>query len=138
MIEHAHDEQRLFVAYYTQGVKVVDYFFHDQGTTDPSDDRLSFRETASFVLPNANTWVAHPFKTVNNADGTRTYTIFASDIERGIDVITYTATPNPMGAPPPAAEAAAIQAGNAGAGLLVLVAALPAAALLRRRRRSRA
>ena len=131
MIEHAHDEQRLFVAYYTQGVKVVDYFFHP-------NNRISFRETASFILPNANTWVAHPFKTVNNADGTRTYTLFASDIERGIDVITYTATPNPLGAPPPAAEAAAIQAGNAGAGLLVLVAALPAAALLRRRRRSRA
>jgi hypothetical protein len=130
MIEHAHDEQRLFVAYYSQGVKVVDYFFHP-------NNRISFRETASFVLPNANTWVAHPFKTVNNADGTRTYTIFASDIERGIDVYSYRNTPNPIGAPPPAEATATVQAGNAGAGLLLLTAALPAAALLRRRRRSR-
>jgi hypothetical protein len=131
MIEHAHDEQRLFVAYYSQGVKVVDYFFHP-------NNRISFRETASFVLPNANTWVAHPFKTVNNGDGTKTYTIFASDIERGIDVYTYRNTPNPIGAPPPAQATATVQAGNAGAGLLVLAAVLPAAALLRRRRRARA
>ncbi len=140
MIEHAHDEQRLFVAYYTQGVKVVDYFFHDQGTSDPSDDRVSFRETASFILPNANTWVAHPFKTVNNADGTKTYYLFASDIARGIDVISYRASPNPMGAPPPAEATATVQAaGLDPAGLLLFgLAALPASAWYRRRRRSRA
>lgn len=132
MIEHAHDEQRLFVAYYSQGVKVVDYFFHP-------NNRISFRETANFILPNANTWVAHAFKTVSNGDGTKTYYIFAGDIERGIDVYSYRNTPNPIGAPPPAAATATatatIQAGNAGAGLLVLAAVLPAAALLRRRRR---
>lgn len=140
MIEHAHDEQRLFVAYYSQGTKVVDYFFHDQGTPTLDDDRISFRETASFVLPGANTWMAHPFKTVNNPDGTRTYYLIANDIQRGIDIFSYTAMPNPIGAPPPAeaTATATIQAGNAGAGLLVLVAVLPAAALLRRRRRSRA
>jgi hypothetical protein len=132
MIEHAHDEQRLFVAYYSQGVKVVDYFFHP-------NNRISFRETANLILPNANTWVAHPFKTVLNGDGTKTYYIFAGDIERGIDVYSYRNTPNPIGAPPPAEAAgtATIQAGSAGAGLLGLVAVLPAAALLRRRRRSR-
>jgi hypothetical protein len=140
MIEHAHDEQRLFVAYYSQGTKVVDYFFHDQGTATLDDDRISFRETASFILPGANTWMAHPFKTVNNPDGTRTYYLIANDIQRGIDIFSYTAMPNPIGAPPPAeaAATATIQAGNAGAGLLVLAAILPAAALLRRRRRSRA
>jgi hypothetical protein len=139
MIEHAHDEQRLFVAYYSQGVKVVDYFFHDQGTPDPSDDRFSFRETANLVLPNANTWVAHPFKTVNNPNGTRTYFLFAGDIERGIDVYSYTNTPNPIGAPPPAQTTATVQAGSLSPGLLLLgLAALPAAAVLRRRRRSRA
>jgi hypothetical protein len=130
MIEHAHDEQRLFVAYYSQGVKVVDYFFHP-------NNRISFRETASFILPNANTWVSHVFKTVNNADGTKTYYLFAGDIERGIDVYSYRNTPNPIGAPPPAEATATVQAGNAGAGLLVLAAALPAAAVLRRRRRPR-
>jgi hypothetical protein len=130
MVEHAHDEQRLFVAYYSQGVKVVDYFFHP-------GNRISFRETASFILPNANTWVAHQFKTVNNGDGTNTYYLLTGDIQRGIDVISYRAAPNPIGAPPPAEATATIQAGNAGAGLLVLLAALPATALLRRRRRSR-
>jgi hypothetical protein len=136
MIEHAHDEQRLFVGYYSQGTKVVDYFIHDQGTPTLDDDRISFRETASFVLPGANTWMSHPFKTVNNPDGTRTYYLIANDIARGIDIMTYTATPNPIGAPPPPAEATAtIQAGNAGGGLLALVAMLPATALLRRRRR---
>jgi hypothetical protein len=139
MIEHAHDEQRLFVAYYTQGIKVVDYFFHDQGTADPSDDRLSFRETASFVLPGANTWVAHPFKTVNNTDGTKTYYLFASDIDRGIDILSYRAAPNPVGAPPPAQTAATVQsAGFDPIGFLLLgIAVLPATAY-RRRRRSRA
>jgi hypothetical protein len=137
MIEHAHDEQRLFVAYYSQGTKVVDYFFHDQGTPTLDDDRISFRETASFVLPGANTWMAHPFKTVNNPDGTRTYYLIANDIQRGIDIFSYTAMPNPIGAPPPAGAAgsATIQAGNAGTGLLLVTAVLPAAALLRRRRR---
>jgi hypothetical protein len=116
-------------------VKVVDYFFHDQGTATLDDDRISFRETASFILPNANTWVAHQFKTVANGDGTNTYYLLTGDIERGIDVISYRAAPNPIGAPPPAEAAATIQAGNAGAGLLVLIAALPAVGAYRRRRR---
>jgi hypothetical protein len=140
MIEHAHNEQRLFVAYYSQGVKVVDYFFHTQGTADPSDDRMSFRETSSFILPNAVTWVAHPFKTVNNADGTKTYFLMAGDIQRGIDVYSYRAAPNPIGAPPPAEATATVQAaGLDSVGMLLLgVAALPATAWYRRRRRFRA
>lgn len=138
MIEHAPQEQRIFAAWYTQGVKVVDYFFQDNGP-GPADDRLSFRETSAFQLPGANTWMANPFKIVDNPNGTRTYFLVAGDIDRGLDVYSYTNTPNPIGAPPPPAQATAtIQAGSVGWGLLVLLAVLPAAAMLRRRRRSRA
>lgn len=135
MIEHAHNEQRIFAAWYTQGVKVIDYFFHENGP-GPADDRISFRETAHFQLPNANTWMSHPFKTINLPDGRRTYFLYAGDINRGFDVYTYTNVPNPIGAPPPPTVQAA---GFDPLGLLLVgVGVLPASAWYRRRRRSRA
>lgn len=81
--------------------------------------------------------MAHPFKTVDNPNGTRTYYLFASDIERGIDVITYTYLPNPIGAPPPAQTTGTVQAAGLDPIGLVLfaVAGIPAATRYRRRRR---
>ena len=96
VMEHIEGEQRLVVAWYSQGIKIVDYFIGNDGT-------FTWRETASFVLPSAQTWAAEDFKIVENDDGTNTYFIAASDITRGIDVVSWTGEPNPIGAPPPAA-----------------------------------
>jgi hypothetical protein len=126
VIEQVPNEQRLIVAYYSQGTKIVDYFVDASG-------HVEFRETSSFTLPNANTWSAEDFKIVNNADGTRTYYLAADDIHRGIDVISWTGKPNPMGAQAPAGSS---QTSAANLGLLGIAAlVLPAAALIGRRRR---
>lgn len=91
-------EQRFFISWYSQGTKVVDYFFDSKG-------RVVFRETASFVPEGTNQWAVQPFKVVRNDDGTKTYHLVASDIARGIDVFSWTAPPNPNGTRPPAAAA---------------------------------
>lgn len=88
-------EQRFFISWYSQGTKIVDYFFDANG-------RVAFRETASYVPEGANQWVVQPFKIVRNDDGTKTYYLAASDISRGIDVFTWTGPPNLNGTPPPA------------------------------------
>jgi hypothetical protein len=126
VIEQIPGEQRFVAAYYTQGIKIVDYFVD-------ADGHLQFREASSFTLPNANTWAAEQFKIENNADGTRTYSIAADDIHRGIDVVRWTGRPNPIGAPAPAA---ASTGGSTNLGLLAAAALiLPGAAALGRRRR---
>jgi hypothetical protein len=130
VIEQIPGEQRFVAAYYTQGLKIVDYFVDKQG-------RLQFREAASFTLPNANTWAAEQFKIVKNRDGTRTYSIAADDIHRGIDVVKWTGRPNPMGAqaPPASSSATVTNLGLVGAAVLLLPGA--AAAGRRRRRTAR-
>jgi hypothetical protein len=125
VIEKIPGEQRLVVAYYSQGTKILDYWVDAEG-------EFHFRETASMVLPGANTWATEDFKIVDNPDGTRTYFFAASDIQRGIDVFSWTGPTNPIGSAPPAART---QTRALGAGLLGLAAlALPLAARLRRRR----
>jgi hypothetical protein len=128
VIEQVPGEQRFVAAYYTQGIKIVDYFVDAQG-------HLQFRERASFTLPNANTWAAEQFKIVDNADGTKTYFIAADDIHRGIDVVRWTGPPNPVGAAAPAASSGATATN---VGLLAAAALmLPGAAAVGRRRRRR-
>lgn len=116
-------EQRFIAAYYTQGIKVVDYFVDDRG-------RLQFEERASFTLPRANTWTAESFEVRRNDDGTRTYFMAVNDIERGIDVVSWTGRPNRMGAAPPPAPRDMTDAS-----LLSGAVALIGGALLYRRRR---
>jgi hypothetical protein len=128
VLEHVPGEQRLIAAYYSQGIKIVDYFVDAQG-------HLEFRETSSFTLPNANTWAAEDFKIVDNPDGTRTYFMAADDIHRGIDVVSWTGRPNPIGAQAPSSAAGA-SATNLG--LLGLAALLLPTAKVVGRRRSRA
>lgn len=88
-------EQRFVISWYTQGTKIVDYFFDANG-------RVVFKEVASYVPEGANQWAVQPFKIKRNADGTRTYNFVASDIARGIEVFSWTGPPNPKGTPPPA------------------------------------
>ena len=128
VIEQIPGEQRFIAAYYTQGIKIVDYFVDKRGNVD-------YREVASFTLPNANTWAAEDFKIVDNKDGTRTYFMAADDIHRGIDVVSWTGRPNRAGAVAPPVSAS--DAGTQNLGLLVIaLVVLPAAAVLGRRRRS--
>jgi hypothetical protein len=126
VIEHVPGEQRFIAAYYSQGIKIVDYFVDAQG-------HVQFRETSSFTLPNANTWAAEDFKIVDNADGTRTYFIAADDIHRGIDALSWTGRPNPNGAFAPTSSSTTTAMNVGLLGLAVLL--LPAAAALGRRRR---
>ena len=123
VIEQVPGEQRLIAAYYTQGIKIVDYFVDDAG-------HIQFVERSSFTLPRANTWAAEDFKIRRNADGTRTYYIAVDDIHRGIDVVSWTGDPNPVGAEPPESSENLTNAGLAGASAVLLVAA----ACYRRRR----
>jgi hypothetical protein len=128
VIEQVPGEQRFIAAYYSQGIKIVDYFVDGAG-------HLQFRETSSFTLPNANTWAAEDFKVTNHADGTRTYFIAANDIHRGIDIISWRGQPNPIGAtaPPGSSTTSLMNFGLLGAAALLL----PAAAALGRRLRGR-
>jgi len=96
VMEQLKGEQRFTIAWYSQGTKIVDWFVDSQG-------RWTFREIASVVPqnPSANTWTSIPFKTVKNDDGTVTYYFMASDINRGIDIFSWTGPRNPLGSPPP-------------------------------------
>ena len=126
VIEHVPGEQRLIAAYYSQGIKIVDYYVDDQGD-------LQFEERASYTLPNANTWAAEDFKIKDNADGTRTYFIATDDIHRGIDVLSWTGSPNPVGATAPPSNEVLVGSSLVGASVL----ALAGASALRRRRLER-
>ena len=95
VIEHVPtDEARVAVAYYDGGTKILDYMVD-------ADGKWSFKETASYRLPGANTWASEVFKTQDNPDGTRTYffvgTGFAlgEGTARGIDVFSWTGPTNP-------------------------------------------
>lgn len=123
VIEEILGEQRFSVAYYTQGAKILDWWVNEEG-------EFTFQETASIILPNANVWTVSPFMIEDHGDGTKTYYMVASDINRGIDILTWTGPSNPLGTPPPASSAA----GPADLGLLMLgLFSLPA--LVRARRR---
>lgn len=89
VIEQAPGEQRIFAAWYSQGIKIVDYKIDAAGA-------WTFEEVGYLTLPGAQTWTAEFFKIVDNADGTRTYYVMTSDIGRGIDVVSFTAKPNPL------------------------------------------
>lgn len=120
VIEHVAGEQRLIVAYYSQGIKIVDYFVDGRGN-------IQFYERASFTLPNTNVWAAEDFKIRRNADGTRTYFIAANDIHRGIDIVSWTGKPNLTGAAaPPAAgvDSTTVNAGLVGVSALAFTAAI--------------
>jgi hypothetical protein len=89
-------QNRIFMGWYTQGTRVVDFVEHPNGT-------VSFQEAGWFIPESANTWVSHVFKTRENADGTWTYWGATGDFFLGgagrsaIDVyeVTLPAPPTP-------------------------------------------
>jgi len=126
VMELIPDENRFIAAYYTQGIKIVDWYVDEEG-------HVEFVERASLTMPNANTWVAEDFEIVDHGDGTRTYYLAADDIHRGIDVVSWTGPTHAAASGPPESTDGGLLLGNVG--LLSLgFLLLPAAALYGRRR----
>jgi hypothetical protein len=59
-------QNRIFMAWYSQGTQVVDYVENANGTID-------FKPTGWFIPEGANEWVSAVFKAERNADGSYTY-----------------------------------------------------------------
>ena len=91
-------QNRIFMGWYTQGTRVIDFAEHADGT-------VSFNEAGWFIPENANTWVSHVFKVRANPDGTFTDWGATGDFFLGaagrsaIDVyeVTLPAPPKPAG-----------------------------------------
>jgi hypothetical protein len=88
VIEQIPDEQRIIAAWYTQGVKVLDYEINDEG-------QFEFTEVASYAYVPNDIWAAEVFKIEDDGDN-RTYYFLSNDITRGLDVFSWT---GPRGAP---------------------------------------
>jgi hypothetical protein len=93
VIEQIPDEQRIIAAWYSQGVKILDYFIDDQG-------RFAFQETAGYAYQPNDIWVGEVFKIKDNEDGTRTYWFASNDIIRGVDVFSWTGPTNKFASAP--------------------------------------
>ena len=65
-------QNRIFMAWYSQGTRVLDYVEHPDGT-------FEWREAAYFIPENADEWVSQVYRVDENADGTFTYYGVAAD-----------------------------------------------------------
>jgi hypothetical protein len=91
-------QNRIFMAWYSQGTQVVDFVEHRNG-------RVEFSERAFFIPTNANEWVSAVFKMTRNSNGTYTYWGATGDFNLGtagrnaIDIykVTLPAPPKPLG-----------------------------------------
>ncbi len=93
-------QNRIFMAWYSQGTRVVDFTENPDGTID-------FETAAYFVPENANEWTSHVFKVETNPDGSFTYWGAAADFaladagRNAVDIykVTLPAPPKPSGEP---------------------------------------
>ncbi|HEX2086289.1 MAG TPA: hypothetical protein VHF89_11450, partial [Solirubrobacteraceae bacterium] len=93
-------QNRIFMAWYSQGTQVVDF-------TENPDGTVTLEETGWFIPQNANQWVSAIFKAQENPDGTFTYWGAAADFSLGesgrnsIDIyrVTLPAPPKPADGP---------------------------------------
>jgi hypothetical protein len=91
-------QNRIFMAWYSQGTQVVDFVEHPDGS-------VQFIERAFFIPTQANEWVSAVFKVKKNWNGTYTYWGATGDFglvtagRSGIDVykVTLPAPPKPFG-----------------------------------------
>ena len=94
-------QNRIFMAWYSQGTQVIDY-------TENADGTLDFKEAGWFIPGNANEWTSAVFKVQPNPNGTFTYWGATGDFSLGeagrntIDIyqVTLPAPPTPTAAPP--------------------------------------
>ena len=59
-------QNRIFMAWYSQGTQVVDF-------TENADGTIDFERAGFFIPEHANEWISHIFKVQQNTDGTFTY-----------------------------------------------------------------
>jgi hypothetical protein len=124
VMEPIPGEQRFVTAYYSQGTKIVDYRIDLNG-------RWTFNEIASYTPKGANTWAVQQFKSVRQGS-TITYYFLASDIQRGIDIFSWTGPAGPrVGTITP--KQASVPVGNMALGAMAALL-LPVAARFGRRR----
>lgn len=88
VIEQIPDEQRIIAAWYSQGVKIIDYTIDAEG-------KWSFEEVASYTLLPNDIWAAEVFRIEEEEDGNRTYYFVSNDIARGLDVFSFTGPRGP-------------------------------------------
>ena len=69
-------QNRIFMAWYSQGTQVVDF-------TENADGTIDFERAGFFVPENANEWTSHIFKVQENTDGSFTYWGAAGDFALG-------------------------------------------------------
>jgi hypothetical protein len=89
-------QNRIFMAWYSQGTQVIDF-------TENRDGTLDFKEAGWFIPGNANQWVSAVFDYERNANGTYTYYGASGDFSLGeagrdtIDIyqVTLPAPPRP-------------------------------------------
>ena len=95
-------QNRIFMAWYSQGTQVVDFTEHADGT-------ISFKNAGWFIPEHANQWVSAIFKVQENPDGSFTYWGATGDFLLGdggrnaIDIYKVTLPP------PPKAGGAAVE-----------------------------
>ena len=85
-------QNRIFMGWYSQGTRVVDF-------TEKSDGTIDFKEAGWFIPSNANQWVSHVFRVDSNADGGFTYYGLAADFFNRNSVELYKVTLPPPPAP---------------------------------------
>ena len=93
-------QNRIFMAWYSQGTQVIDF-------TENADGTLDFKEAGWFIPGNANEWTSAVFKVQPNPNGTFTYWGATGDFSLGeagrntIDIyqVTLPAPPTPTAAP---------------------------------------
>ncbi len=79
-------QNRIFMAWYTQGTRVLDYIEYPDGT-------FEWIETGYFIQPNTDQWTSAVFDVVDNGDGTYDYYGVSADTLEGrgsIDVYRVT------------------------------------------------
>jgi hypothetical protein len=87
-------QNRIFMGWYAQGTKIVDY-------TENTDGTIDFKEVGYFIPENANEWVSAIWKVDRNADGSFTYwgatgDFYVGDGGRGtMDLYKVTLPPPP-------------------------------------------
>jgi hypothetical protein len=87
-------QNRIFMAWYSQGTQVIDF-------TENRDGTLDFKEAGWFIPLNANEWVSAVFDYKRNSNGTYTYYGATGDFSLGeagrntIDVYQVTLPPPP-------------------------------------------
>lgn len=93
VLQQIPGQNRIFMAWYSQGTQVLDY-------TERPDGTVEIKEAGYFIPANANQWTSAVYKVEKNADGTFTYYGATGDFtisngRNAIDLYKVTLPPPP-------------------------------------------